>query len=254
MSSFAESIGLDANSRIARSVDILHAAAFPATGAGTPEHENAVLKAVAEAAGLSRWPTYTELAGTYQRRLRRMQAEDSEDISKLWRMANEDLRTLVRHLIPHGKDIRKEHRRATDASMFGATPPGISSEGTGCCLEGLAAIMYTPHTVRNPVTKDKRTESIPSAESPGFVLWMWTTALEAGYRGPYLWSKLVQWWHEETPVDIDKTNDRPDPMLPAPLIMVDKKSRLSRLYSPPGRLVRHDDGQAYLPGFAPGEE
>ena len=86
------------------------------------------------------------------------------------------------------------------------------------------------------------------------MLWIWTLALETGYRGPYPWSKLVQWWHEEAPVDIDKTNDRRDPILAAPLVMVDRESRLARLYSPPGRLVRRDDGQAYLPGFAPGEE
>ena len=254
MSGFAKSIGLDAHSRIARSVNILHAAAFPSDGEGTPEHEDAVLKAVAEAAGLSRWPTYTELAGAYQRKLRGMQSEASETVPELWRKANEDLRALIRHLISRDKEIPEEHQQVANDSMFGAVLPGRSSEGTGKCLQGLAAIMAAPHTVCSSVTKDERTECIPSAESPGFVLWLWTITLEAGYRGPYPWSKLVQWWHMEAPVDIDETNDRPDPMLPAPLVMVDKKSRLARLYSSPGRLVLRDDGQAYLPGFAPGEE
>ena len=78
MSSFAESIGLDAHSRIARSVDILHAAVAPSDGAGTPEHEDTVLKAAAEAVGLSRWPTYRELACAYQLKLREIQAEGQQ--------------------------------------------------------------------------------------------------------------------------------------------------------------------------------
>lgn len=254
MSGFAESIGLETKSRIARSVNILHAAALPPGGTETLEHEDAVLKAAAQAAGLPRWPTYTELAGAHQRKLREMQADSIKTTPRLWQQANEDLRALVRHLIRLNKEVPEQYRKAADESMFGAAPLEVSSEGLGCRLEGLTAILYTPHTVRSPVTKGERTEYIPSAESPGFVLWMWTTALETGYRGPFPWSKLIQWWHKEAPADIDEANERLDPMMPAPLIMVDKKSRLSRLYSPPGHLVRRDDGQAYLPGFAPGEQ
>ncbi len=254
MSGFAESIGLDAKSWIARSVDILHAALVRFDGTETPEHEDAVLKAAAKAARLPRWPTYTELSGAYQRKLREMQADGSEDLPGPWHKANEDLRALVRHLVSHDDKIPEEHHEVADECTFGAVPPGVPSEGPGCRLEGMAAIIYTLHSVRNPVTKEERTEYIPSSESPGFVLWMWITALETGYRGPFPWSKFIRWWHKEAPTDIDEANERPDPTMPAPLIMVDRKSRLARLYSPPGHLVTRDDGQAYFPGFAPGEK
>ena len=49
-------------------------------------------------------------------------------------------------------------------------------------------------------------------------------------------------------------NTRRDPILPAPLIMVHKDHQQARLFSRPGHTVTRADGQAYMPGFGPGEE
>ena len=236
----------------ARSVTILHDVA-PAGWTWIPEYEDAALKAAAEAADLSRWPTYEELANAYQRGIRRLQEDKNATPPALWQEANDDLRAMARHLMSQPNETLEEHGQVTDDAMFGPVAPGMLA-GTGCCQDGLAAILYTPNIVRNPITKEERVEYFPSTESPAYVLRLWLITLKLGYRGPYPWNKLVRWWHEEEPIEINETNDRPDPILPAPLIMVKRDSQLARLYSPAARLVRQKDGQAYLPGFAPGEE
>ena len=116
---------------------------------------------------------------------------------------------------------------------------------------GLAAVLYNPSVVYDPVTRKRHTEHLSTPCSPAYVLWLWTMAVETGYRGPYPWSKLVQWWYDEVPIEINKLNSRLDPVMAAPLIMVNQKSRQARLFSSPGRLVHRPYGQAYLPRASP---
>ena len=44
-------------------------------------------------------------------------------------------------------------------------------------------------------------------------------------------------------------NTRPNPILPAPLILVHKDHKQARLFSAPGYRITRADGLAYLPGF-----
>ena len=160
--------------------------------------------------------------------------------------ADEALRKLAAWAKPGGKDYRAERCR------FGPASAESAAGDLRDAIEELAA--FFPFRLPTHSSGQQLARWHLVALDPDTTLECWLYAVDHGYWGRFPWAPLVRWWYDEVPVDIDAVNDRPDPVMAAPLIMVDQKSRQARLFSAPARLRHLPDGQGYLPGFAPGEE
>lgn len=188
--------------------------------------------------------TYAELSRACAHA--RTQREPAPAWTAAQAQADEALRKLSAWAMPEGEDYRTEQCR------FGLATTETTGEKVQNATEELTVFM----PLRMPVQTTGRQSSQWHVVvlDPDSTLQYWLHAVDHGYWGRFPWAPLVRWWHDEVPVDIGAVNDRRDPVMAAPLIMVDKKSKQGRLFSAPARLRHRPDGQVYLPGFAPGEE
>ena len=175
---------------------------------------------------------------------------------QLWDKADRALqqlaRTLLLHEIVHAPKSRQNTLRQdldmlAESARFGPAPPGIMCRSDNDKTE-TALMALLPMPAELP-TDPAGYVVMPVTLDPATTLRLW---LEHKPIAPFPWGPLVRWYIETQPVDV-QANTRPDPILPAPLIMANKNHRQAQLFAPAHRLVQRTDGQAYLPGMAPGQ-
>ena len=185
--------------------------------------------------------TYAELAATYADACAQQTLPPALKAAR--EQANDALRKLAKWAIPEEEDSLVDQCRFTHA------PPANDVQHAS---DALAA--FLPVQLVTQGNGKQKTQWCLALHDPDSTLMYWMNAVDHGYWGRFPWGAMVRWWHDHAPIIAHEINDRPDPIMAAPLVMVSKKSRQARLFSPPGHLVYRPDGQTYLPGFAPGEE